>query len=85
MYFTVERDKRPGGVPSRVTIHNTEVGKCTILLIGVGRNSTYFMSKGTTSGKKKHKWEVRISGGIVSVFWDGQSVPQGEERQALRS
>jgi hypothetical protein len=75
MYFTTDRDKH--GIPSRVTVHNTPVGKCTILLIGIGRNSTYFSGKGTTSGKKKHRWEVQVSGGIVSVYWDGQSVRPG--------
>jgi hypothetical protein len=86
MFYTVVRDNRAShGIPSRVTIHNTPIGKCTILLFP-GRNSTgeYFMSRGTTSGKK-HRWEVQVSSGAVSVFWDGQSVRPGVEPTGSRS
>jgi hypothetical protein len=85
MFFTVEHDKRPGMLPSRITVHNTPIGKCKILLIGIGKSTTYFASKGTTHGPKKHRWEVQVSSGGVVVLWDGKMVPPGQEPPPARS
>src|SRR5262249_39743347 len=60
MFYTLVPDNRGGPVPSRVVIHNTPMGKLTILLIGSsGSDGRLFSRSGTSSsGGKKYTWQV---------------------------
>jgi hypothetical protein len=73
-YYTVMAGR--GTVPSRVIIHNTSLGvPLNIILVGAdSADGRLFIRKGT---KDKHQWEVAVTDGLLSVYWDGQEVPPG--------
>lgn len=77
-YFTVEGVAK-NGIPSRVIIHNTPIGKCNILLISSSSSTgELFGGSGNfTSGGKKYPWEVTVRSGNVTVMFDGKRVRRG--------
>jgi len=71
MYY-VPVGMNPDGTPSRIRIHNTQVGDFEISLTGSTERS--LRQSGRTSGPQPHTWEVSVQSGSLLVLWDGQPV-----------